>query len=200
MRLSIIDYGAGNITNVTNAFKKIGVICGVSKNESEWKNADALVLPGVGSFGAAMRNLARDRRILRDIVLKEEVLFLGICLGMQIIMDESEESPKEKGLGFVCGKAKRFPETLPVPQIGWNEVSMGPSPLFEGIDRLFAYFANSYYCEPKDPRCISATTEYGVNFASAFTKKNVFATQFHPEKSGEIGLDVLRNFIKELRR
>ncbi|MFH1447845.1 MAG: imidazole glycerol phosphate synthase subunit HisH [Candidatus Micrarchaeota archaeon] len=200
MNFVIIDYGAGNVINVANAFKKIGVVCSVSKNESKWKNADALVLPGVGSFGAAMRDLSERSTPLKNILTEDGIPFLGICLGMQILMDESEESSGVSGLGVIGGKAKRFSTHLPVPQIGWNEVLIKPTPLFEGVENFFAYFVHSYYCEPDDKKWISSTTEYGLRFASAFTNKNVFATQFHPEKSGEVGLRILENFVKEVKR
>lgn len=200
MELVVIDYGAGNVINVMNAFKKLGVRCSTSRSERAWKEADALVLPGVGAFGAAIRNLGDKSNALKVVIRESGVPFFGICLGMQILLDESEESPKVEGLGLISGKVRRFRTALPVPHMGWNEVQTKPSPLFEGMERFYAYFVHSYYCEPKERSCISATTKYGSTFVSAFLKGNIFATQFHPEKSGEAGLQILNNFIKEVKR
>lgn len=200
MELMIIDYEAGNVINVMNAFRKLNINCSVSRSELGWKRADALVLPGVGAFGAAMQNLGSKSNALKLILQENEVPFLGICLGMQILMNRSEESPGVNGLGIIKGEVKRFRTTLPVPHMGWNEVQAKPSPLFEGIERFYAYFVHSYYCEPEEKNCISAHTKYGSLFASAFSKGVIFATQFHPEKSGETGLQILRNFVNEAKR
>jgi glutamine amidotransferase len=194
----IIDYGAGNTANVKNAFEKLGTRTTVSDDTAEWKKADALVFPGVGSFGAAMGFLGEKSETIKQ--LSQRLPFLGICLGMQLLMDDSRESPGVSGFGLVEGRVKKFSGLLPVPQIGWNRIEQLESPLFEGLRPFYAYFANSYYCEPEDKSLVAATTTYGAKFASAFSKKNIFATQFHPEKSGEKGLQVLENFIKEVRR
>ena len=198
MKITIVDYGAGNTTNVRNAFEKLGVATIVSDSERAWKNADALVLPGVGAFGSAMNKLGKKAELTKEL-LDEGKPFLGICLGMQLLMDSSEESPGTKGFGIIPGTVKRFRTDFLVPQIGWNEVKTVSSPLFDGLTDFYAYFVHSYYCEPLDSSYIAATTSYGITFASAFWKKNIFATQFHPEKSGAGGLKVLENFLKEVK-
>jgi glutamine amidotransferase len=201
MELCILGYGAGNAVNVKNAFAKLGIAAKVSADAADWERADALVFPGVGSFGAAMRNIGEKKEVLRREVLERKMPFLGICLGMQLLLDESEESAGVYGLGIVRGSVKRFGRGLPVPHMGPNRVeAVGECPLFDGLDGMYAYFVHSYYCVPDDSAVVSAKTGYGVEFASAFWKGNLFATQFHPEKSGEKGLALLGNFIKEVRR
>lgn len=197
--IAIIDYKAGNAVNVKNALQKIGAESTITDNPELWKQADGLIFPGVGSFRTAMKNLGLNVAVLKDLISRGKP-FLGICLGMQLLLDSSEESKGISGLGIIPGTAKRFNNKLPTPQIGWNKVQDLKSPLFEGIPEFYAYFVHSYYCKPLDSLCIAATTEYGIKFASAFWKKNIYATQFHPEKSGEIGLKVLRNFTKEVSR
>lgn len=199
MKILIIDYGAGNTANVKNAFDKIGAKAIVSSSIREIKDADALILPGVGAFGAAIRKLGKKRQTIIDAI-KSGKPFLGICLGMQLLLDKSDESKSVDGFGLIQGQVKKFRTNLPVPQIGWNEVENLRGPLFEGINEFYAYFVHSYYCKPIDKRIIAATTKYGKSFASAFTKGNIFATQFHPEKSGKVGLKILKNFIKEVKR
>ena len=196
--ITIIDYGAGNVTNVKNAFEKIGVSASISNKPKEWKNSDAIVLPGVGAFGTALERIGTRTARIREL-LEEGAPFLGICLGMQILFERSEESPKANGLGVFKGKVKRFGTKLPVPQIGWNIVKPINSPLFDGMKEFQAYFVNSYYCNVSENSIVSATSEYGIVFPSAIWSKNIFATQFHPEKSGIVGLQVLENFIKEVR-
>lgn len=198
MNLTIIDYGAGNVANVRNAFEKIRASVSISKEPKEWKTSDAIVLPGVGAFGPAIEKLGEGKEKILEL-LEEGIPFLGICLGMQILFERSEESPKVNGLGIFKGEVKRFRTKLPVPQIGWNIVRPINSPLFEGIKEFYAYFVNSYYCDIEKREIISATSEYGIEFPSAIWCKNIFATQFHPEKSGIAGLQVLENFIKEVK-
>lgn len=200
MVITIIDYGAGNIANVKNAFENIGVNANVSKSERDWKIADALILPGVGAFGAAINKLGRKASIIR-MLIEQGRPFLGICLGMQLLLEKSDESKGVMGLDIFQGRVKRFRTRLPVPQIGWNKIKpITASPLFEGMGEFYAYFVHSYYCEPKDKRAICATTKYGKQFPSALWQNNIFATQFHPEKSGKNGLRILRNFIKEVKK
>ncbi len=200
MKIIIIDYGAGNATNVKNALNQLGIQSIISDDIYVWKNADALIFPGVGSFGAAMQTLGNRTAILKDIITTKQIPFLGICLGMQLLMENSAESPGTPGLGIIKGIVKKFNTKLPVPQIGWNKVNTNDSPLFQGINRIYAYFVHSYHCIPNDQSCISATTNYGIEFASAFTKGNIYATQFHPEKSGETGLLILKNFIDGVKK
>ncbi|MBI5227561.1 imidazole glycerol phosphate synthase subunit HisH [Candidatus Micrarchaeota archaeon] len=199
MKIAIIDYGAGNTANVKNAFDKLGANAIVSDSEADWKSADALVLPGVGAFGAAMEKLGNKKKTITEFIESGKP-FLGICLGMQLLLEISEESSGAKGLGIIKGKVRKFQTNLPVPQIGWNKVQAVNCALFYGVDNFYAYFANSYYCEPQDKSIVAGTSEYGTSFAAAFALKNVFATQFHPEKSGKAGLQVLSNFIKMVRK
>lgn len=200
MEIAIVDYGAGNAVNVKNALEKLGAGGTISASPADWGKADGIIFPGVGSFGAAMENLGEKGEALAGAV-ESGTPFLGVCLGMQLIMDGSEESPGVRGLGLVGGKAVRFGKGLPVPHMGWNLVSAEAGcPLFEGIGKLYAYFVHSYYCVPEEGRVVAAKTGYGVEFASALWKGNIFATQFHPEKSGEEGLRVLGNFVKEARK
>ena len=205
MRLVIIDYGAGNVASVRNAFAKLGVKTLVSANPKEWQRADALVLPGVGAFGAAAVKLDARKKVLRGLIQKEGKPFLGICLGMQLLLDESEESPGARGLGVIPGRVRRFQGKLPVPQTGWNLVEPtrlagDGNPLFDGMGKFYAYFVHSYYCAPADRSVVSANTEYGRRFASAFCQGNLYATQFHPEKSGPDGLRLLQNFVREAKK
>ena len=199
MDISIVDYKAGNAVNVKNAFEKLGASASIAQDEKEWEKASAIVFPGVGSFGAAVKNLGGRVDSLRELIA-EGTPFLGICLGMQLLMEKSEESGGIPGLGVVPGTAKRLEGTLPVPHMGWNKVEEMDSPLFEGMDAAYAYFVHSYCCIPSDAGWIAAKTEYEKQFASAFWKGNVFATQFHPEKSGAAGLKMLQNFIREVKK
>lgn len=199
MNLAIIDYGAGNTANVRNAFQKIGCTAKVSSKGKDLEKADALVLPGVGAFGSAMNRLNKENVNIGQLVLDGKP-FLGICLGMQLLLESSEETPGVAGFGLIKGNVKKFRTALPVPQIGWNRVVVKGSPLFAGLKDFQAYFLHSYYCNPEDKSLIFGTTKYGIKFASAVWKKNMFGTQFHPEKSGEIGLLILRNFINEVKK
>ena len=208
MHMVIIDYGMGNLRNVQKAFEHIGVPAKVSTQASDLQQADGLVLPGVGAFGDAMANLSAAGlvEVIRDIVATGRPL-LGICLGLQLLFDESEEMGTHRGLGILPGRVVRFDNTLKVPHIGWNQLHVTPqgrrapdggdlrTPLLEGIpDRDYAYFVHSYYADPADPACILATTSYGIEFASIVGQGSVFGAQPHPEKSQEVGLRLLRNF------
>jgi glutamine amidotransferase len=201
MEIGIIDYGAGNAVNVKNALSRIGVEAEISASAEAWGKMDALIFPGVGSFGAAMENLGGGADAIREIIGGKGTPFLGICLGMQLLLGSSEESPGVAGLGAVGGQVKKFGGGLPVPHMGWNRVeAVGDCPLFEGLEGMYAYFVHSYYCVPEDSGAVAAKTSYGVDFASSIWKGNLFATQFHPEKSGEKGLVLLKNFAKEVRK
>lgn len=197
----VIDYGLGNLASIENALKKIEVPVGVSSNPDVIKSAEALILPGVGAAGKGMENL-RLRGL--DKVIIEEVTqgkpLLGICLGMQLLLSFSEEGRVEC-LNLVKGKVRKFEGELKVPQIGWNEVQVKSQKskvksLFSDVpDRSCFYFVNSYYCEPEED-VIVATTEYGVEFCSVLMRDNIIGVQFHPEKSGEIGMKFLKNWIE----
>ena len=194
--IAIIDYGAGNLRNVAKAFEFLGIENIVTSDASVIKNADKLVLPGVGAFGEGMANLTAMK--LCDTI-KEEVQkgkpLLGICRGMQMLFDESEESPGVKGLGILKGKIRKLPKVgdLKIPHMGWNDLTCHGK-LFESLEKPFVYFVHSYYLDAEDKSIVSATTHYGIDIEVAVESGNVLATQFHPEKSGEDGLRILSNF------
>lgn len=198
--IAIIDYGAGNILSVKKALDYIGCESEVTSDATRILEADGAILPGVGSFGDAMDNLGNRGQIS---AIKEFIAlgkpFLGICLGLQILFDKSEESPKTCGLSIFDGEIKRFPSNmgLKIPHIGWNSIEYNEEcPIFKGLSKNpYVYFVHSYYLKSYDDKLISATAEYGIKFHAAVWKDNVFATQFHPEKSGEVGLKILSNFI-----
>lgn len=200
--IAIVDYGMGNLHNVQKAFEYLGVEATVTSDPRQVRRAGGVVLPGVGAFGKARENLRAlglDEAILG--ALDEGRPFLGICLGLQLLFDASEErfgpdEPEPAGLGLFPGKVRRLPAGNKVPQIGWNQLNIARRErLFAGVpDGAFAYFVHSYYVDPADPQVTACTTEYGVEFASAVEKGLVMAVQFHPEKSGSVGLKILRNF------
>lgn len=198
--IAIIDYGAGNLQSVRKALDFIGCEARVTDRPEDLETAEAAVLPGVGAFGDAMASL--ESRGLVDPVrafIRQGKPFLGICLGLQLLFDSSEESPGVKGLGVLPGKILRIPdgEGLKVPHIGWNSLSFpnGRGRLFAGLSQEpYVYFVHSYYLKAEDPEIVAATTEYGVTIHAAVEKGNLFACQFHPEKSGAEGLQILRNF------
>ncbi len=197
--IAIIDYGMGNLRSVEKGFQKVGVAANVVSDRRAVDNASALVLPGVGAFRDCMRNL--DRMSLTEAVVRsiqQGKPFLGICLGLQALFTESEEFGVCKGLDILKGRVKRFHTGLKVPHMGWNTVNIiKRPPVFDGIhDASFFYFVHSFYAVPRDYNVIATTTDYGVTFTSMVWKDNIYATQFHPEKSQETGLMVLKNFGK----
>lgn len=199
--IAIVDYRAGNLTSVRLAFEALEVEATVTDSPAVIRTADRVVFPGVGAAGAAMDNLHRLGLIdvLREIVAAGKP-FLGICLGTQVIFDHLEEDGGVAGIGLIPGAVRRFHPSDPrdkVPQIGWNGVSFTwPHPVFEGIESgTEFYFVHSYYPAPNQPGDVAGLTDYaGVTFASIMSRKNLLATQFHPEKSGRIGLRLLKNF------
>lgn len=199
--VAIIDYDAGNIKSVENAVRFLGHEVIVTSNAEEILSADHIILPGVGAFGDAMKRLSKAglEETIRQAV-DREIPFLGICLGLQLIFEESEESPGVKGLGLLPGRIRRIPEGdgRKVPQIGWNDLSFPRSSrLFAGIpEGSYVYFVHSYYLEAGDPADVAARTEYGVSIDAAVEHGRLFACQFHPEKSERIGMQILENFLK----
>lgn len=199
--VAIIDYDAGNIKSVENAVRFLGHEVTVTSKAEEILSADHIILPGVGAFGDAMKRLsgAGLEETIRQAV-DREIPFLGICLGLQLIFEESEESPGVKGLGLLPGRIRRIPEGdgRKVPQIGWNDLSFPRSSrLFAGIpEGSYVYFVHSYYLEAGDPADVAARTEYGVSIDAAVEHGKLFACQFHPEKSERIGMQILENFLK----
>jgi glutamine amidotransferase len=202
-RITIIDYGMGNLHSVRNAIKQIGFHSDVSDNPMSFMYSDALILPGVGAFGEAMINLKRLQMVepLRDAVLNLKKPLLGICLGMQLLADRSEELGDHEGLALIPGSVRKIPanSSLRLPHIGWNELSIHHrDQLFKGIkDKSAFYFVHSYQFEC-DPKYISATTDYPNPVTAAIQSANIFGTQFHPERSQSKGLHLLRNFIESL--
>jgi len=200
--ITVIDCGAGNIGSIINTLTSLGMDFTVTADPVGIAEASALLLPGVGAAGAGMRNLKARR--LDGIIRKrvaDGVPTLGICLGMQLLFDRSQEDDASC-LGILAGNVVRFNERQKVPQIGWNTVTANDENvrarrLFDGVSGRQCYFVNSYYPIPADPNIVAATTDYGMVFASAVATDNIFATQFHPEKSGRAGIQLLLNFRKE---
>ena len=197
--IAIIDYGAGNLQSVKKAFDFIGAESVITDNPEIINACDRILLPGVGSFGDAMDSMAKSGLVE---TVKQNALsgkpFLGICLGLQLLFEESEESPGVKGLGIFKGKIKKFSSDmgLKIPHIGWNSLEIKQKDgIFKNIpENSYVYFVHSYYLHAEDKNDIATVTKYGIDFHSAVGKNNIFATQFHPEKSGDVGLQVLRNF------
>ena len=199
--ITIIDYGSGNIQSIKNGFSKIGADAIVSSSVKEINDAEALILPGVGAFGNAMENLGEYINPIKDHI-NESKPFLGVCLGLQILFSSSEESPGSQGLGIFKGEILHFPDflkekELKIPQMGWNQLEIQNNcPILAEVGSDFMYFVHSYYVNPQNNKIIAATVDYGIDVPAVVCNKKVFATQFHPEKSGEKGLKILRNFIK----
>jgi glutamine amidotransferase len=195
----IIDYGMGNLRNVQRAFEYVGAEAVVTAHRGTIESASAVVLPGVGAFGKAMSNLEQTglADVIRQVIAQGRP-FLGICLGLQLLFEESDEMGQHKGLGVFGGQVKRFEVGLKVPQIGWNQIHVQrASPLLEGVaDGSYTYFVHSYYVAPADPEIVLATTDYEIDYASIISQDNVFGIQFHPEKSQAVGLRILRNFTE----
>jgi glutamine amidotransferase len=203
MFIAIIDYGMGNLSSVLKGLETTGSQARITTAPRDVDRAAGLVLPGVGAFADAMRHLRAaglDEAIKRSIGAGKP--FLGICLGLQLLFEASEEWGVSPGLGVFPGRVLRLPPSVKVPHMGWNEVCFRrPSPLFEGLaDRTRFYFVHSFYVAPADPEIVLGETDYGLRFASAVGRENVFGIQFHPEKSSTLGLRVLRNFGRLVKR
>lgn len=197
--ITIVDYGMGNLRSVSRAFQKQGHDVEVTGDAGKISRAGGLVLPGVGHFGACVKNLQNlGITDLIDSHIKSGKPFLGICLGLQVLFEQSEESPGYPGLGVIRGKVVRFPrsKTLKVPHMGWNQVKFeDSSKILSGIpDGSWFYFVHSYYVEPAEDDVNRITSDYGLEFTAAVEKDNIFACQFHPEKSSDLGLRILNNF------
>ena len=199
--IGIIDYDAGNIRSVEKALSYLGEKTVVSRNPETLKNADKVILPGVGSFGQAMENLHRYELVpvIRDMI-EDGKPFLGICLGLQLLFESSEESPGAEGLGILKGKILKIPSSpgLKIPHMGWNSLQLqNNGRLFRNIPQdTYVYFVHSYYLQAQEPEIVKAVTGYGTEIHASVEKDNVFACQFHPEKSGETGLKILKNFTE----
>ena len=199
--IGIIDYDAGNLRSVEKALQYLGKETIVTRDPEQIRKADKVILPGVGAFGDAMKKLQEYHldTLIHEIADSGKPL-LGICLGLQLLFEESEESPGVEGLGILEGKIRRIPEGegLKVPHIGWNSLHLEHNGrLFRNIpENSYVYFVHSYYLEAKDPEIVKASTEYGVHIHASVEKNNLFACQFHPEKSSETGLQILKNFAE----
>lgn len=197
--IAIIDYDAGNIKSVEKAFQYLGEKTIVSRDKDEILAADKVVLPGVGAFGDAMKKL-RDYNLVNTIydVVDKKTPFLGICLGLQLLFESSDETPDVSGLGILSGEILRIPDKpgFKIPHIGWNSLELrNYGKLFQNIDeQSYVYFVHSYYLKAKEESIVKASTEYVTHIHASVEKDNVFACQFHPEKSGDVGLKILCNF------
>ncbi len=201
----IIDYGMGNLRSVEKAFLSVGARARVSGKADDVRRADKIVLPGVGAFRDAMQGLEK-RKLIEPILdaIHEGKPYLGLCLGLQLLFEESEEFGKHKGLGVLPGKVERFRLKLKIPHMGWNQVAFArqkngncAKQLLKGIpDKSFFYFVHSYYVMPEDSNVTAARTGYGIHFTSIAARGNVFACQFHPEKSQTYGLKLFKNFAR----
>jgi imidazole glycerol-phosphate synthase subunit HisH len=206
--IAIIDYGMGNLRSVEKALHKLGHAAEVTSDPAAIARAERVILPGVGAFGAAMTNLRRAEPGTRPLAeaVRETVAagkpFFGICLGMQLLLSESEELGRHEGLDLVRGQVRKFDfdgdPSLKIPHMGWNELHFPrDTPLFRGLEEgVRVYFVHSYYCAPQDPSVAAATCTHGRAFCAALVRDNVYAVQFHPEKSGGAGLRILDNFAR----
>ncbi|HEX4836439.1 MAG TPA: imidazole glycerol phosphate synthase subunit HisH [bacterium] len=197
--IAIADYGAGNLHSIRKALERQGLDVRITESPRLLDAAEALVVPGDGAFGPAIARLRQlgfaDR--IREYVQSGRP-FLGVCLGMQLLFDESEEDGTHRGLGVLPGRVVRLPNAVKVPHMGWNQLRITrPSPLLDGIDTgAYVYFVHSYHAVPRESAVIAATAEYGVTVAAVAGRDNLWATQFHPEKSGSVGIQMLANFAR----
>jgi glutamine amidotransferase len=189
----------GNLKSVTNAFQKLHADAVITRDKKVIEESDAIVLPGVGAFGKCIENLEKFELLgfIKNLIMNDK-LYLGICLGMQILFESSEEAPGVKGMGFAKGTVLRFKREAKVPHMGWNSIErVKGAEILDGIpDGEFLYFGHSFYCRSEEEDVVATTTSYGINFTSSIQKRRVFACQFHPEKSQGVGLAILRNFLK----
>ena len=199
--IAIIDYDAGNIKSVEKALQRLGQKVMITRDPEEILSADKVILPGVGSFGDAMGNLRKyhlDQVIYQ--VVERSIPFLGICLGLQLLFEKSDETKGVAGLGILKGEICRIPdgENLKIPHMGWNSLHLqNNGRLFRGIkEDAYVYFVHSYYLKAEDEEIVKATTEYGTHIHASVEQGNVFACQFHPEKSSDVGLEILKNFVE----
>jgi glutamine amidotransferase len=200
-RIVIVDAGIGNLRSVQKAFEHVGAVPAITDEPAAVAEAEAVVLPGVGAFGDGIDGL-RSRGLDRAVfdTIERGIPFFGICVGLQLLFEESEEMGTHRGLGVLPGRVVRFPKHLTVPHMGWNQIEQRRShPLLRGVpDGAFAYFAHSYHAVSDDESIVVATTDYGGPFLSVVARDNVCAIQFHPEKSQQVGLTLLHNFVEKI--
>lgn len=199
--IAIIDYDAGNIKSVEKALQKLGADVVITKDADTILNAEKVILPGVGAFGDAMSNLKKYNLVtVIEQVVEKGIPFLGICLGLQLLFERSDETPGVDGLGILKGEVLRIPDkdNLKIPHMGWNSLHLQhDGRLFKGLsEESYVYFVHSYYLKAEEPEIVKATAEYGVTIHASVEKGNVFACQFHPEKSSDVGLQILKNFVE----
>ena len=198
--IAIVNYGMGNLFSIYNALDQVGGDPRIVHDPEGMAGADGIVVPGVGAFGQCMDQLTCFESALSS-ALKGGIPIFAICIGLQVLFEESEESPAARGFGWIRGKVVKLPSSVMVPQMGWNSLSIKrPAEILQGIEEgdMF-YFVHSYYGQPDDKSLIVATTEHGVDVTAAIAMDNRFATQFHPEKSGDKGLRILENFVRSIR-
>jgi glutamine amidotransferase len=199
--VAVVNYGVGNLRSIRKGLEKSGAQVKVTHNSTDLRSADAIVLPGVGAFAPAVKNMEPIADVVAE-AMNDGTPILGVCLGLQLLFTRSSEGGSIKGLDLISGEVVKLPESVKTPQMGWNTIDFAKShPLLDGVkDHSYVYFVHSYYPQPTDPDVIVTTTEYGVSFASMVAKKNLFATQFHPEKSSKTGLMMLKNFVRIVKR
>jgi glutamine amidotransferase len=198
--IAIVDYGMGNLFSIYNALNRVEASPRIVREPESLSGAEGIVVPGVGAFGRCMDQLSRFGAALTR-AREDGTPILGICIGLQVLFEESEESPGIPGLGWIKGRVVRLPDGVMIPQMGWNSLSIKrPVQILEGIsEQDMFYFVHSYYGQPEDRSVIAATTEHGAEVVAAIAKDSLFATQFHPEKSGAKGLRILENFVRSTR-
>ena len=202
--IAILDYKIGNVRSVEKAVEraireaKMTQTVVLTADRDQILSADGVILPGVGAFGACITNLSTAglAPIVQQIVA-DDIPLLGICVGMQMLFEVSEEMGTWQGLGLLPGRVRKFPDTLRIPQIGWNQLHIQrPDPLLAGVeDGAYAYFVHSYYCDPANPDDVLTTTDYGFEYASMVQRGRIWGAQFHPEKSQQVGIQILKNFL-----
>jgi len=200
MKIAIVDYGMGNLFSIYNALDYVGGSPKIIREPNELAGVGGIVVPGVGAFGQCMDRLTRFESALNS-ARECGIPIFAICIGLQVLFEESEESPAARGLGWIMGRVVKLPLSVMIPQMGWNSLSIKrPAEMLQGIEEgdMF-YFVHSYYAKPVDKSLIVATTEHGVDVTAAIARDNLFATQFHPEKSGAKGLRILENFVRSIR-
>ena len=199
--MAVVNYGVGNLRSIRRGLEKSGAAVKITHNPTDMLRSDAIVLPGVGAFAPAVKNMAPIADVVAE-AMKNGKPILGVCLGLQLLFTQSSEGGSVKGLDFISGDIVKLPDTVKTPQMGWNTLNIEQShPLLDGVkDGSYVYFVHSYYPKPIDSAVVVATTEYGVRFASMIAEKNLLAIQFHPEKSSKTGLTMLKNFVRIVKR
>jgi imidazole glycerol-phosphate synthase subunit HisH len=199
--VAVVNYGVGNLRSIRRGLEKSGAAVKITHSPTDLLSSDAIVLPGVGAFAPAVQNMTPIADVVAE-AMKNGKPILGVCLGLQLLFTRSSEGGSVKGLDFISGDIVKLPDAVKTPQMGWNTLNIEQShPMLDGVkDGSYVYFVHSYYPKPIDSDVVVATTEYGVRFASMVAKKNLLATQFHPEKSSKTGLMMLKNFVRIVKR